>query len=76
MGEICAFVLRRIRCMRDLAKLKWCPVPADVVTKALPEKEAEERRKRTKSKRPFCPCCAPPATSDRHDVEGQCTPSL
>ncbi|XP_051199596.1 uncharacterized protein [Lolium perenne] len=73
MGEICAFVLRRIRCMRDLAKLKWCPVPADVVTKSLPEKEAEERRKRAneRRKRPCCPCCAPPATTDSRDVEGQ-----
>ncbi|KAM0917752.1 hypothetical protein ACQ4PT_009199 [Festuca glaucescens] len=73
MGEICAFVLRRIRCMRNLAKLNWCPVPAGVVTKSLPEKEAEEHRKRAneRRKRPWCPCCAPPTTTDRRDVEGQ-----
>ena len=46
MGKICKFVLWRIKCMRDLAKFKWWPVPADVVTKSLPE---EERKKRAKS---------------------------
>ncbi|CAM0914070.1 unnamed protein product [Alopecurus aequalis] len=70
MGEICKFVLRRIRCMRDLAKLKWCPVPADVVTQSLPDEERKKRAKR--SRRPCCPCCEPStSTPDRRDVEGQ-----
>ncbi|KAF7094888.1 hypothetical protein CFC21_097164 [Triticum aestivum] len=74
MGEICAFVLKKIKCMRNLAKRKWFPVPAGVVTRSLPDEEAEERRKRAaRSNRPTCCLCCgqSPATSDRRDVEVQ-----
>lgn len=78
MPEICAFVLPRLKCMRNLAMRKWFPVPADVVTNALPEAhpEARERRKKqaARSKRgpACCPCCARPATtSNTRDVEEQ-----
>ncbi|KAF7100725.1 hypothetical protein CFC21_102211 [Triticum aestivum] len=74
MGEICAFVLKKIKCMRNLAKRKWFPVPAGVVTRSLPDEEAEERRKTAaRSKRPTCCLCCgqSPTTSDRCDVEVQ-----
>ncbi|KAL6605762.1 hypothetical protein ACP70R_041415 [Stipagrostis hirtigluma subsp. patula] len=58
MADICTFVMRTFPCMAQLAKNKWCPVPAGLADNAT--KARGDRRKARSNHSACCPCCVTP----------------